>query len=370
LFSSYSIYILTLVCSTLCAALAQKFSYSDKNGVRKPNILFWYSSMGILVFIMGFRVNTVGVDDLNYLNNYNIANSMSILQYYKIYVTEPGFYLLSRIVYFTFNDFQWLIVVTSLLTIFLFYKALEFEIKNISLSLGVFVFILTQYFYYFGIIRMGLAVAIIAYAYRFVMKKEYKKFIVFVFLATMFHYSAVFALGIMFITVNINSSSNLNKKNTIKIFLLIPISFILVRQFIYPFISTGRYQNYINSTELISWGFITSIPLLILFYFNYKKLSLSNEHFQFYYFLYLMKVITELFSPIIGIGRMVWYLNLSICVLFPAIIKANKNYVVRYILYIIIILYCVYYSYSAYFGDSLRSSFMLPYENVIINLFK
>src|SRR5690606_405784 len=111
----------------------------------------------------------------NYLRNYNIANSMGIVQYYNHYVTEPGFYILYRVVNMIFNDFQWLIIITSTFTILFFYKALAYENENISLPLGVFIFILTQYFYYFGIIRMGLAVAIIAYAYRFILNKETKK---------------------------------------------------------------------------------------------------------------------------------------------------------------------------------------------------
>lgn len=146
--------------------------------------------------------------------------------------------------------------------------------------MAVFIFATTQYFYYFGIIRLGLAASIIAFAYRYIIENKKKNYILMVLLATMFHYSALFALVLLFIKQN---KYRKFKRNTIiKLILIIPTAFIFVRIFIYPFITASKYQKYISSSGFISLGFITSIPFLILFLLYYNKMS--NRNYQFYFF--------------------------------------------------------------------------------------
>lgn len=366
--SSYIVYILTVLVASLFAGLAQKYSKINKKGRRVPNKLFWFISMGILIFIMGFREYTIGVDGANYIHNYNLANSLSFAEYYSIRVTEPGFYLLNRIIYVIFDNYQWLFISTAIITISCFYKAFSYEINNMSLSLVVLVFASTQYFYYFGIMRMGLAVSIIAVAYRYIIQGEKKKYVTMVLIATMFHYSALFALAGLFIKPN-HMTNRFQNRNIIKIMVLIPLAFYGVRFFIYPLIGASRYQKYIEATGTISLGFLTSsLPFLILFSVFYGRLAVKERNYQFYFFLFIIKLFTEIFAPIIGIGRMVWYVNISLCFLLPATVRVNKDYMIKLLLLTFIILYCVIYSYYAYFGDSFRGQYMLPYENLFFKL--
>lgn len=370
MFSSYLIYFSAILASILLAGAAQKYSTRNKKGISIPHRLFWFLSLIILIFIMGFRANSVGVDDLNYLRNYNIANSMNFFQYYSTYVTEPGFYFLYKFVYVFFGDFQWLIIITSAITLTLFYKALSFEIENISLPLAIFIFALTQYFYYFGIIRMGLSVAIIAFGFRYILRNEKKKYFLLVLLATLFHYSSLFGLILLFL--NFNKSEKFKKSNLLKIILLIPVSFIFVRVFVFPFIGASRYQGYIESDIGIDFGFLSSLPFLVLFFYYYNKIPVSSKnykHFQFYFFLFLIKVVTEIFAPIIGIGRMVWYVNLSLCVLLPFTIKITKDFGVKMFLIAFTFFYCFIYSSYAYFANSHRGMFLLPYKNIVSDFF-
>ncbi len=368
MFSSYIVYIVTVLSASVFASMAQKYSIVNKKGMKIPNKLFWFISMAILIFIMGFREYTIGVDGANYIRGYNIANSVSFGEYYTNRVTEPGFYILYRLVYFIFNDYQWLFISTAIITIACFYKAFSYEIDNISLGLAVFIFASTQYFYYFGIMRMGIAVSIVAVAYRYIIQNEKKKYIWMILLATMFHYSALFALAAMFIKPN-QITNRFKNSTLIKIMILIPLGFYGVRFLIYPLIDASRYQGYIDSTGSISLGFLTSsLPFLILFSFFYNKLVAKNKSYQFYFFLFIIKLFTEIFAPVIGIGRMVWYVNISLCYLLPASIRVNRDQMIKLLVLIFIIFYAVVYSYYAYFGDSFRGGYMLPYENVFFKL--
>ncbi|ANU22485.1 EpsG family protein [Planococcus donghaensis] len=351
---SYLIYISAVVLSVFFAFLAQKFKKSDK-----PQPIFIFMSMLPLIFIMGFRDVSIGVDGYSYLNGYINANSTNIFQYYGSNITEPGFYVLYKISYFL-GDFQWLFILTATITICFFYKAMSYEINNISFALVIFIFATTQYFYYFGILRMGIAVSIIAFAYRYIIENDKKKFIIFVGIATMFHYSALFSFILLFLSKN---NQNVFKRNNIlKIVLMIPVSFFVIKYLVFPFITADRYQGYIASSGIIGTSFVSSLPLLLVFLIFFNKSIKNNRNYRFYFFLFVIKVITEIFAPIIGIGRMVWYVNLSIVFLFPSLIKMCKERELKFLVFILIVSYCLLYSYSAYFGESFRGSYMLPYK--------
>jgi hypothetical protein len=359
---SYLFYSACVLVATIFAGLAQKFSHTVK-GKKVPNTIYYYLSMCVLIFVMGFRAQTA-VDDQNYLAGYNFINSMSIVDYYKYRATEPLFVLLNYFVKYVFNDFQWLLIITSAATIFFFFKAISYENENISLPFAVFIFSLTQYFYYFGILRLGLAASLIAYGYRFVIEHKRKKFIFIVILSTLFHYSALFAL--IFLLYRRYQSTNIKLSTLWIITITIPVAFYFVR-IISPYLSE-RYHQYFQSEAGISLGFIEQLPLLVLFLLNYKKLKEINHNNEFYFMLFFIRIITEVFTPIIGIGRMIWYVALSSCFLLPASIKVTNSYFGKYMLFSLTILYCIYYSYFAYFGDSFRSVYMLPYRNIFFNI--
>lgn len=356
---SYIIYIGTVVLATLFAALAQKYSKINSKNQYILNPIFYWLSMIVLVGTLGFRDKSVGVDGFNYYNNYLIANSLDIVSYYQEYITEPGFYLLYRISYLL-GDFQWLFILTAIITLYFFYKALAHESSKINFALAIFIFSTTQYFYYFGIMRMGIAVSIIAFSYQYIIKGNNKKFILFVLLALLFHYSAAFALFVIFFTKN--KKDIYKKNNLIKIVLGIPLLFVAIRYLLFPILTIDRYESYVESTGIFSLGFINTLPLLVLFILYYNKFVEYGKYYQFFLFLLIVKVMTEAFAPLIGIGRMVWYLNISICILFPLIIQMQKNKSIKMILISIAVLYCLIYSFNAYFGNSFRGFYMLPYH--------
>lgn len=362
MFFSYLLYISVTSISIFFAGLAQKYHRINNKGRQKPHPIFWFLSALLLALLMGLRAHKVGVDDFNYLRIYNNINSLSFADYYKYFTTEPGYYLLNRIVYLLFNDFQWLIIITSFFIVFSFFSAMSEETKNISLPFAVFVFSTTQYLYYFGIIRLGIAAAIVALGYKFIFEGKRKKFILFVLIATTFHFSALFSF--ILLLVDSSERKRIEKKTIIRMMILIPLGFLIIRYTIYPLISISKYSKYIESENFISIGFVSSLPLLILFLLFFNKFNDKfNKNFDFFVVFFVIKVITEMFSPIIGIGRMVWYVNLSICFLIPFIVRGNKNKISKLGLFLFLVLYCLFYCYYAYFmfTDSSRGQYMLPY---------
>jgi hypothetical protein len=349
--------------SSVFAGLAQKYSKLNKKGQNTPNIIFWILSMSVLIFVMGFREIGIGVDDFNYLRNYNIANNLDIISYYTQYSSEPGFYLLYRLVDFIFGDFQWLIIITSTLTICLFYSGFKKLNSHTSLAFVIFTFGMTQYFYYFGILKLGLAVSIIVASYNLIYKEKKLKFILLVFIAAMFHYSALFGLIMLFIKKD-NKHYNF-RTIMFKLFFTIPIAFITLRLLIYPLLVNTKYSDYIENFSIVDISVLLSIPFIFLFLLNYKKLKFDNSKNVFYLLLYVMYIITEMFAPIMGTGRVVWYLKPSLSIMLSATLKVNNSTLEKYVYIIAIILYSLIYAYYAYFGESFRGDYMLPYKNIL-----
>jgi hypothetical protein len=361
--SSYIFYAATVLMVVFFAWLAQKFSYYNKKGIRVPHFLFNTLSMGILIFVMGFRAQTA-VDDMNYLRGYLEITSMPINEYYEFRKTEPLFVLLNYFTKFIFDDYQWLIVISTIITIYFFYKALSYELDKISYPLAIFIFSLSHYFYFFGILKLGLAASIIAFGYRYILKEKRYIFVLIVLIAFLFHYSALFALILLFYKTD--SYKRIKKNTLIKITTIILLAFFVLR-LLSPYLLV-KYQSYFDSSVSFDLGFVNLLPFLLIFLFNHKKLRNLNPNNELYLMLFFISFIIQVLSPIIGTGRMVWYVSLSNAFLLPAVIRVNKSYFVKYLYFVMIIGYYAIYSYYAYFGDSYRSSFMLPYENIFFYL--
>lgn len=358
---SFYFYLAIILSASFFGFLAEKFP--SKKRKDRPNAFFIFCVGAILIFIMGFREISVGIDDYNYLRGYTIANSMSFFDYYKYNMIEPGFYLIYRIVYAVFNDFQWVIIISSTITVTFFLKSITFNYRKISIFWSICIFGLLNYYYYFGIVRLGIAVSIVSYALRYLFLSK-KKFIVLVFIATTFHFSALFVLILLFF----DFSSERVMNQLAKVSVLIPITFLMIRYFLFPFINIARYNEYTSYIGGFDIGFLTTIPLLIIFTLYYKRIVKLGNQFQLYYIMIVLKVVTEMFSPLIGIGRMVWYLNIATVFLIPATIRSARTLLTRYVFSIVLLGYSLLYFYNANFLNLSQSSALIPYRNIFFSL--
>lgn len=165
--TSYLFYLLTIGISVIFAYLADRYKY-EKNNKYFPNKIFYYISMLNLIFVLGLRYET-GYDYYAYENIFNTVSDLGFFGYYNQgNIIEPGYVFLNYLVSFFNLNYNFLLFITAFITIYFFYKAISYEIENISFALAIFIFSTTQYFFYFGVVRMGIAVSIISFALRFI----------------------------------------------------------------------------------------------------------------------------------------------------------------------------------------------------------
>lgn len=358
----YGFYILVVLLTTTIAFIGEK-NVKKNNGellLKKKYIVFIAL---ILVAVMGLRKPTVGVDTENYLSIYNDISNNTFLSYYSNKFIEPGYYLLNKIIFLLFNDFQYVLVTSSIIIVYpviVFIKYI-FENYKISFTASIFVYTLTQYFYYIGIVRLGMAVGILSIGLIYLFNRNKKKFMLYVLLASTFHISALFALLYLFIDVN----RKINKKHLVMGTAVILIGILTIRYGVFNIFSLlelNKYNNYMEAEISLGFESIHIIVLSLFFVFTVKFFTSKNNFSSYLLVLVILRFIIQFFAPMVGIGRVIWYFNVVIPLLFGYNIKNIRDKQYKIIFMIIMIVYSIGYSYYAYFGQSYRAEFLLPYE--------
>ncbi len=340
-------YAFTVILASLFAWLAQKFA-KDKKGKYKLNKIFWYLSMLTLIFTMGFRVIGVGVDDVTYERIFSTVRQIGPIQHFLNTTMEPGYLILNYIVGLFTDDFQIMILVIATIGIYLFYKAFEYERKNVNLFLTIFLFSTIFYFYYIGIIRLFLAASITAYALRFVMEKKTLKYVICIIIATTFHYSALFMIFLVYFSTEKEEKPRSMKNIILLVAIAMPIAIYFASQVIFP--SMG--DRYGSKTVVGNFNFALSqfqnLPIVLITIWLYKDMAKENKNIRIYIILYAMAIVISIYSTVLKIGRMQWYLNIAICIILPVIIRAVLKSKYKYFTILLVPLVLLYGGIYAY----------------------
>lgn len=176
------IYIFIIIFISICA-----FS--------KKNIYTYVIVYFLLLLIGGCRGLEVGTDTLTYLAIYNTVGS---LQFNSFYLIEPGWVIINLIGYNLFGDFRSVLIMAQMLIL----TPLFIRLWNATQHpfLGVLFFILLYYYLNsFNITRQIIAAIIVLYGLPYLVDHKYKKFILAIGIACLFHLSSIFCISMIFI---------------------------------------------------------------------------------------------------------------------------------------------------------------------------
>lgn len=151
-------------------------------------------SLLIFAFFSGIRWN-VGVDHLSYLSYYNeLLNKRQFLSREM----EPGFLFISKIfaslnIHFTFYFAFW-----AFLQLFFIYYAFKDE-RYLIPYLGIIIIFGGQYLDWMNGMRQALAATIFVFSTQYIYNRSFPKYLIAIFLASLFHKSAIILLIFYFI---------------------------------------------------------------------------------------------------------------------------------------------------------------------------
>lgn len=241
---------------------------------RQERIMYFVICGAIMLLIMGCRHYTLGsVDTLHYYYRMEYAIECDNWnEFYDADLYEAGFqlfvFLLSRV----FNHPQWLLVISSLFYIIAIFYFIDRNSEEISLSITLYISLGLMIFHLQGM-RQALAICICLFAYEQAKKNNFFKFSLAVFLAVLFHQTAIVFIPIYWLAKL--------KLNTVNVFLVSSISILAIlfsTQLvdIANMIFSEEYSGTVDSGGLVAvLIYIIGLGVCCLYYSSHNNDKLS-----------------------------------------------------------------------------------------------
>lgn len=315
---------------------------------RLKKLFVLISAIGLFC-IAALRSIYFGPDVIRYVEKYNLLSYESFPNI--ITKRDPLFYLFSKFINSLGASPQvWLAILSGIFIIsisILIYKYSDEPLISYVaiISLGYFYFSLTG-------LRQTMAISIILFSYRYLRERRLAKFIVWVILASFFHWSAL---------IFIVAYPLANMKLGIKHFIGIITSFIIslffgnfIRYVIQIIGWSERFEFYINrETSLTYSGFIIQLFIFIFCYIYRKKVISDDSNNIILYNILFCGLIFQAFAAVIAeIFRISMYFSIFSIILIPKSIRMEKNKSLKIIIYLLIFISLVFYiQWTGVFND-------------------
>ncbi len=285
--------------------------------LNRTALLFLFT---VLTALAALRID-VGNDYGNYVNTFH-----------EIYVggyvvTEPGFNLLVRFLYTLSGGENYLLVfgVFAAATTFLFLKAMYDQSLNFSLSFALFM-LLGLYFRTFNTVRYYFVLAVTLYSLRYVLKREYGKFVFLILGAALFHKSVLVVIPLYLIALLPW------KKWQVAIGAVLAVSLPLFQDFwmavllkLYPSYQNTVYLEQGTGLEGSLMGIVRCAAILLLGLSGWKAVK-ENEANLFYFKLNLLGLALYTCASFVPlVSRLGYYLITPHLLLVPGILYAMKK---------------------------------------------
>ena len=296
-------------------------------------------------FFSTLRYPKLGTDTYAYLIMFNEIANINLNWDFSL-TDEFGYTLINKIISSIIFNYQFFLFIISSFILYSFLRFIYKYSANVWFSLLLFVF--AGYLdTCMSLIRFCIALSIILYSYKYVQERKLFKFIVLIFIASLFHISSWVALIIYFI-YNIGSIF-IGRKLFYLYLLSVLFVYYIANQFLSFLFGNIELYNYYQNDDV--FGVQDSAKLaptleliinlcLIVYSRNILKSHESSKNELFYFNLLLFSTyflsLSTIFTPI---GRIAKYFSVALILLLPNITMFIKNKKKRSIM-IILILIC------------------------------
>lgn len=239
-------------------------------------ILIGFAMLGLV----SARDISMGMSDTEfiYLPIFNKLAQSSIVESYR-YIErndlEVVFYMLTKLFTLVSNNYRIYLIILAIPFNFFVSRFIYKYSKIPSLS-----FILFCSLNYFGmeftLLRHCIAISFVIWSYDYIVKKDLKKFIICVLLATLFHKTAI-----IFLLAYPLSKVETGYKNFFAIVVSLVVSVTFGKrllQIIITFINSRRYLNYLNPEADSLTFFFMNLLILLFIYMFIRKYSKEPEY--------------------------------------------------------------------------------------------
>lgn len=244
---------------------------------KKSRNIFVITFNFIILYIIHSLKDWDSLPDLGaYSEIFYDSNMMSYIEQLTFTRFEPGWLLMNRILYNIYPDHIILSLFTSLAIVGSYFVAIRKY--SVMPALSILLYILTTYNQSLFVLRQHMAVAILFFSIRYILNRDFMKFLLIWLMACSLHMTAFIFLPAYFIY-----SFRLNKRF---LFLTILMCFLMALffQLIVVFFTSGTYiGGYINEEVHGTWtGTCIMLCILMLSLVTLKITNLERENKLFF----------------------------------------------------------------------------------------
>ena len=359
IFSSLDSLILYLLVFTIVAL----FLVLDKNKYRIKFSMLVIIALSILIFISTFRYS-VGTDYFNYKRAMDSQQNINLLNY----IQENGIIEIGN--YFTnklgnlFNEYNVVLAIRAMLTVITIYIAIWSHKEKLSISIAMFLFMCIYFPMSLNLSTQFIAICIVAISYKYIFEKNIMKFILTIFIASLFHTTALLVFPIYFLW-NKNKDISISKVRIILSILLCIFIVKNIRVILENISEIDIFSSYsVYSTVNVNGNnrdiYLKILLFLIVFIFKDALIKHDNRN-RLYILLILFNLIIGLSgssSP--WIKRMGLYFEITQIFILPGFIKILKNNKEKNLVGYTICMYAIGYFTLVYY--ILRQANVIPYR--------
>jgi len=271
---------------------------------------------------------------LDYFN----SNFWQNWRYLYVYEYEYGFALLVYFCAKLAGNIYFVQFSVQLLTILPVYFALKKNNGGFPLWVGMLAYYLMFYNTSLNTMRQCIAVSFCFLALQYFRDGNIKKYILFQIVALLFHYSAIVGLvtSALFYYIYGNPTKReqiVRGDSELNIRVLLASVIALVTLFgattltrILTYLGLGRFEGYISGDiSYMPNQIITRLPIILLCFWNWKKLEKNNIYFKFHFAMLICSVILAQFTSVNAqAGRICSYFEIFYLELLPKIFSINR----------------------------------------------
>jgi hypothetical protein len=320
----------------------------------------WLLQFGLLAAL---RADTVGTDLPTYKDGFLefVVGSERITSR----SWEVGYVFLNKIIASIGGSFNLLMALCSMLTL----AMVVYNIYHISSEPCFCLFLYSTLVYYyagFNMIRQSLAMAICLFAYKYLLKRSFIKYILIILIASMFHYSALILLPLYFIVkIEITPKSLIV---LVPLWLLGLYGAIRLLYVFEPFM--GKYASYLTNLAYMQGRSIKNLALpMAIFLASYifrKQLYQINSYNKFLISISFFSLVVSSVQLKVGIfERFSLYYNILNIFLLAQIPQCFYGRWQKFFAYIVVGMCAVGYNFYTFYYNFHR---VLPYASVLSNL--
>ena len=357
------IYLTLTAVVVLSALLVKQRNLNIRSGgitrQKAVNVIVLLFIFSALFWVSALRVN-VGNDYAKYVEFMHLVFSHAYVP------TEPGFNALTYGIYYLcgFENYILVFAVFAFFTVLFFMIAMWQQSEWFAFSFMMFM-LLGYYFQSISTVRYYLALGMALYSVKFVLKKDWPKFVLLVLVGALFHKS-------MLVVLVLYPLARINWRRWMYGAFGIACISCLFLQDLYLKIVVFLYPSY-KDTEYLAGGtspmsIFRCLVVLGVSLWLYKEVIKDNARYMFCFYCNLMALALYVFGSFLPIiSRIGYYLTVTHILFIPALLLHVKDDRKKRIMTVLTVLFCVCYFVLYMRGASADGVRILPYKTILFD---